>query len=122
MDTLAIYARAGFLLPHPVSHKVPFLQTGHFLSAECGILLNQTTNITKELLMSLLDDDYVTEFQELCRKEFGIELTRADAYDQATRLLGLYKFVYRPMSEEQYKAMLELHRQEQEKPTKPDNT
>lgn len=52
----------------------------------------------------LLSEEYITKFTGLMRKHYGVELSREEAYDQATKLLNLVKVVYRPMTEEDYQA------------------
>jgi len=41
-----------------------------------------------------LDDDAIQEFQKLYYKEYGIKLSREQAVDCGTRLVGLVKVVY----------------------------
>ena len=63
-----------------------------------------------EMLMKLSDED-ICKFQILYRNEFGIELSKEDAYEKGIKLLRLISIVYRPMSQEKYCA-IQKHRQE----------
>lgn len=37
------------------------------------------------------------EYQEIYRKTFGHEITYEEAVEKGTKLLGLYKIIYRPI-------------------------
>jgi hypothetical protein len=93
---------------------------GFFLSGEHAILDNPPLTEIWRKLMDLSEEQLV-EFALLYRDHCGVELTREETYEYATRLLGLYKFVYRPMSEEQFKAIGELQRKEEEAKANPNN-
>ena len=51
----------------------------------------------------VLSDEDILKFQSLCKSEFGMEISREDAYEQGVKLLQLMSVVYRPMTEEEYK-------------------
>jgi hypothetical protein len=74
----------------------------------------------KELPMSL-SEEYVAKYKELCKKHYGLELSREEALDQATKLLSFFRWLYRPMPESEFKAIMELHRKEQETKANPQN-
>lgn len=47
--------------------------------------------------MNALTDKDVKEFQKICLEETGREISKQEAVDYGTRLLELYKTVYRPI-------------------------
>lgn len=51
-----------------------------------------------------LSEEYIIKYTQLYKKHFGVNLPRDQAYDQASRLLGLVKVVYRPITELDYQA------------------
>jgi len=40
---------------------------------------------------AILSEDLILEYQELHRQEYGQEITKEQAYEHATRLLGFYR-------------------------------
>lgn len=48
-----------------------------------------------------LSDEKVLEFQNLYKTEFGIEMTRDEAYDKGMRLLNLVSLIYKPITEKE---------------------
>lgn len=44
----------------------------------------------------MLSDEAVTEFQELYKKEYGVEVPRDEAREMAQRLVNFVKAVYTP--------------------------
>jgi hypothetical protein len=46
--------------------------------------------------MQLTDEDIVN-FQALYRTEFGIEISKDDAYEKGSKLLGLMSAIYKPI-------------------------
>jgi len=40
---------------------------------------------------AILSEDLILEYQELHRQEYGQEITKEQAYEDATRLLGFYR-------------------------------
>ena len=52
-----------------------------------------------------LTDEQIEQFREIYRNNFGKEISKDEAYDQATRLLRLIMLIYKPMSLEQYEAI-----------------
>lgn len=42
-------------------------------------------------------DDALNEFMALYQSEFGKEISRQDAIEMTTRLIGLYQIIYRPL-------------------------
>lgn len=51
--------------------------------------------------MVLLDDD-IMKFQALYKSEFGMEISREDAYEKGIKLLRLMFSVYKPITEKEY--------------------
>lgn len=49
------------------------------------------------------------EYKEIYRKQFGKDISDADALEQATKLLRLMEIVYKPMTKEDF-AILEKRR------------
>ncbi|MFC1622456.1 hypothetical protein ACFL1Y_00460 [Patescibacteria group bacterium] len=44
-----------------------------------------------------IPDDKLEEFRELYKKNFGKEISKAEALDSATKLLTLMKIIYQPI-------------------------
>lgn len=63
--------------------------------------------------MALSDDDIIN-FQALYKSEFGMEISREDAYEKGMKLIGLMSAIYKPMTEKEH-AFIQQHR----KKTKP---
>ena len=59
--------------------------------------------------MTLSDEDIV-KFQVLYKSEFGVEISREDAYEKGIKLLRLMSIVYKPMTEEEYE-LIQKHRE-----------
>jgi hypothetical protein len=51
------------------------------------------------------------KFQSLYKSEFGIELSKEDAYEKGIKLLSLMSLVYKPMSKNEYSS-IQKHRRE----------
>lgn len=49
--------------------------------------------------MQLKDEDIVN-FQALYKSEFGIEISKDDAYEKGSKLLGLMSAIYKPIPKE----------------------
>ena len=47
----------------------------------------------------MLSDKNIKEFQELYKEHFGVEISKADAYENGTKLLRLISLIYRPTNE-----------------------
>ena len=60
--------------------------------------------------MVLLDEDII-KFQALYKSEFGMEISREDAYEKGIKLLRLMSIVYKPMTEKEY-ALIQKHRKD----------
>ncbi len=58
--------------------------------------------------MVFLDEDII-KFQALYKSEFGIEISREDAYEKGIKLLRLMSIVYTPMTEQEYE-VVQAHR------------
>lgn len=50
----------------------------------------------------MLSKKAVLEYQQIYKKEYGEEITYQEALKQATRLLMLFKAIYRPIKRENY--------------------
>lgn len=59
----------------------------------------------------VLSDEDITNFQTLYKSEFGMEISKEDAYEKGIKLLTLMSAVYKPMTEKEYE-MVEKHRKE----------
>ncbi|MCR4334454.1 MAG: hypothetical protein NUV47_01865 [Patescibacteria group bacterium] len=60
--------------------------------------------------MIILDED-ILKFQALYKSEFGMKISREDAYEKGVKLLQLMSVVYKPMTEKEYE-LIQKHRQE----------
>lgn len=49
----------------------------------------------------MLSEQDITNFQTLYKKEFRIEISRAQALEEGLKLVGLMKNVYQPMTQEE---------------------
>lgn len=49
----------------------------------------------------VLSDENIKEFQELYKEHFGVEISKADAYENGTKLLRLISLIYRPTEEDE---------------------
>jgi hypothetical protein len=47
-----------------------------------------------------ITDDSLDEFMRRYRGEFAKDISRQDALEMATRVLGLYRLIYRPLPDE----------------------
>ncbi len=59
----------------------------------------------------VLSDEDITKFQKLYKEQFGIEISKEDAYEKGIKLLRLMSIVYKPMTEKEYE-FIQKHRQE----------
>ena len=56
----------------------------------------------------ILSDEDISKFQALYKSQFGIEISREDAYKQGVQLLKLMSIVYKPMTEEEFSRLTSL--------------
>ncbi len=49
----------------------------------------------------VLSDEDIIKFQALYKSEFGIEISREDAYEKGIKLFQLMSAVYKPMTEKE---------------------
>ena len=56
-----------------------------------------------------LSNKDIIKFIALYKSEFGIEITREDAYEKGIKLLQLMSAVYKPMTEKEYE-FIQKHR------------
>jgi hypothetical protein len=60
--------------------------------------------------MQLTDED-ILKFQALYKSEFGMEISKEDAYEKGIKLLRLMSIVYQPMTEEEH-GRIQQHRKD----------
>ena len=59
----------------------------------------------------VLSDTDIAKFQNIYKKEFGIEINKEDAYEKGVKLLRLMSIVYKPMTKEEFD-LIQKHRNE----------
>lgn len=59
----------------------------------------------------VLSDEDIVKLQALYKSEFGIEISREDAYEKGIKLLRLMSIVYEPMTEKEYE-QIQKHRKD----------
>lgn len=59
----------------------------------------------------VLSDEDITKFQALYKSEFGLEITKEDAYEKGIKLLQLMSAIYKPMTQDEYE-LVQKHRKE----------
>lgn len=59
----------------------------------------------------VLTDEDIMKFQALYKSEFGMEISREDAYEKGVKLLRLMSIVYKPMTEKEY-LQIQKHRED----------
>lgn len=59
----------------------------------------------------VLSDEDITKFQTLYKSEFGLEITKEDAYEKGIKLLQLMSAIYKPMTQDEYE-LVQKHREE----------
>lgn len=59
----------------------------------------------------VLSDADIIKFQTLYKQEFGIEISREEAYEKGIKLLTLMSAIYKPMKEEEFD-FIQNHRKE----------
>ena len=57
----------------------------------------------------VLSDEDIVKFQALYKSEFGMEISREDAYEKGIKLLQLMSSIYKPMTEKEYE-FVQKHR------------
>lgn len=57
----------------------------------------------------VLSDEDILKLQALYKSEFGMEISREDAYERGIKLLRLMSVVYKPMTQEEYE-FIQKHR------------
>jgi hypothetical protein len=55
----------------------------------------------------VLSDEQIEEYRRVHREVFGTEISRVEAYDQATKLIRFLKVILQPMTEEELTAVKE---------------
>jgi len=59
----------------------------------------------------VLSDEDITKFQALYESEFGLKITKEDAYEKGIKLLQLMSAIYKPMTQDEYE-LVQKHRKE----------
>ncbi len=60
-----------------------------------------------------LSEERIVEFQRIYKKEFGEDISRADAIEKGTNLARLVKLVYKPFkTKEEYEEFLKWREEE----------
>lgn len=59
----------------------------------------------------VLSDEDIVKFQALYKSEFGMEISREDAYEKGVKLLRLMSIVYKPMTQKEY-IQIQKHRED----------
>ncbi len=59
----------------------------------------------------VLSDENISKFQALYMSEFGVEISKEDAYEKGIKLLELMSVVYKPMTQQEHD-FVQKHRQE----------
>ena len=54
-----------------------------------------------------MSDEDIAKFQALYKSEFGMEISKEDAYEKGVKLLRLVSIVYKPMTETEYQKLQE---------------
>ncbi len=55
----------------------------------------------------VLSDEDIANFQALYKSEFGIEISKDDAYEKGSKLLGLMSAIYKPIPKEDQEQLIE---------------
>lgn len=58
----------------------------------------------------VLSANDIANFQTLYKNEFGMKISREDAYEKGIKLLRLMSIVHKPMTEEKY-SFVQKHRE-----------
>ena len=59
----------------------------------------------------MLSDEQIAKYQTLYKNRFGKDISRAEAYEQATKLTRLVELIYKPMTEAEYSRLQERRRE-----------
>ncbi len=59
----------------------------------------------------VLSDEDIAKFQLLYKDQFGVEISKEDAYEKGVKLLRLMSIVYKPMTEKEFD-LVQKHRAE----------
>ena len=51
----------------------------------------------------MLSEKAVKEYKEICRQEFGIELSDEEARDKAEKMFRMFQVIYRPIKKHEDK-------------------
>lgn len=54
-----------------------------------------------------LTNEQVSQFQELWKKNFGIEITKELAYEKGVKLMRLMSIIYKPMTDNELRLVQE---------------
>lgn len=59
----------------------------------------------------VLSDKDILELQQLYKEEFGLTISKKDAYEKGIQLLNLMSAVYKPMTEQEFET-IQQHRKD----------
>ena len=59
----------------------------------------------------VLSNEDILKFQALYKSEFGIKISKEDAYEKGIKLLRLMSIVYKPMAEKEHE-LIQKHRKD----------
>ena len=59
----------------------------------------------------VLSDEDIIKFQTIYKDQFGIEISKEDAYEKGIKLLQLMSAVYKPMTEQEHE-FIQKHRKD----------
>ncbi len=59
----------------------------------------------------VLSDEDIIKFQTIYKDQFGIEISKEDAYEKGIKLLQLMSAVYKPMTEKEHE-FIQKHRKD----------
>jgi len=60
-----------------------------------------------------LTDEQITKFQQLYKKRFGVEISRARAHEEGIKLVRLMQLIYKPMTKAQYDHLQQRRKKDQ---------
>jgi hypothetical protein len=55
----------------------------------------------------MLTDEQVSKFQDIYRKRFGKEISRADALEKGIKLVRMMEIIYKPITERELEELKE---------------
>lgn len=55
----------------------------------------------------MLTDEQVTKFQDIYKKRFGKEISRADALEKGIKLVRMMEIIYKPITKKEFDELQE---------------